>query len=41
MELKMTELENLHLTLKFLGEIDGKKVEKVKEKLRKITPKFS
>jgi 2'-5' RNA ligase len=33
---KMTELENLHLTLKFLGEIDGKKIEKVKEKLKKI-----
>lgn len=33
---KMTELENLHLTLKFLGEIDGEKVERVKEKLKKI-----
>lgn len=33
---KMTELENLHLTLKFLGEIDEEKLEKVKEKLREI-----
>ena len=33
---KKTELENLHLTLKFLGEIGEDKVEKVKEKLREI-----
>lgn len=33
---KMTELENLHLTLKFLGEIDDGKIEKVKEKLNSI-----
>lgn len=33
---KKTELENLHLTLKFLGEIDEKKVELLKEKLSKI-----
>ncbi len=33
---KMTELENLHLTLKFLGEIDEKKLKEVKEKLKKI-----
>lgn len=33
---KLTELENLHLTLKFLGEIDEEKLEKVKEKLREI-----
>ena len=33
---KMTELENLHLTLKFLGEIDELKMEKVKEALGKI-----
>ena len=33
---KMTELGNLHLTLKFLGEIDDEMVEKVKEKLREI-----
>ncbi len=33
---KLTELENLHLTLKFLGEIDDSKVEAVREKLRGI-----
>lgn len=33
---KMTELENLHLTLKFLGEIDEEKVEEIKEKLKQI-----
>jgi len=36
---KLTELENLHLTLKFLGEIDDKKIEEVKKKLKTI--KFS
>lgn len=33
---KMTELENLHLTLKFLGEIDENKVEEVKKRLAGI-----
>ena len=33
---KKTELENLHLTLKFLREIDESKVEKVKKMLREI-----
>ena len=33
---KLTELENLHLTLKFLGEIDKEKLEKVKSALSKI-----
>ncbi len=33
---KLTELENLHLTLKFLGEIDDKTLEKIKEKLKEI-----
>lgn len=33
---KKTEYENLHLTLKFLREIDEELVEKVKEKLNKI-----
>ena len=33
---KSTEVENLHLTLKFLGEIDEEKIEKVKERLKKI-----
>ena len=33
---KKTEPENLHLTLKFLGEIDEREVGEVKEKLRTI-----
>jgi 2'-5' RNA ligase len=33
---KMTELENLHLTLKFLGEIDTEKIEDVKKRLGEI-----
>ncbi len=33
---KKTETENLHLTLKFLGEIDEDKSEKIKEKLGEI-----
>ena len=33
---KKTELENLHLTLKFLGEIDEQKIKLVKEKLKEI-----
>ncbi|MBU0907003.1 MAG: RNA 2',3'-cyclic phosphodiesterase [Nanoarchaeota archaeon] len=33
---KMTELENLHLTLKFLGEIEAEKVEEVRSALREI-----
>lgn len=33
---KITELENLHLTLKFLGEIDDKKIEEVKKKLKEV-----
>ncbi|MEM4259185.1 MAG: RNA 2',3'-cyclic phosphodiesterase [Candidatus Pacearchaeota archaeon] len=33
---KLTEPENLHLTLKFLGEIDDDKLEKVREKVREI-----
>ena len=33
---KFTESENLHLTLKFLGEIEEDKIEKVKEKLEEI-----
>jgi 2'-5' RNA ligase len=33
---KKTEAKNLHLTLKFLGEIDGKKVEEVKRRLNAI-----
>ncbi len=33
---KMTDLENLHLTLKFLGEIESKKMAETKKRLRKI-----
>lgn len=33
---KMTELENLHLTLKFIGEVDDKKVEEIRKRLREI-----
>jgi 2'-5' RNA ligase len=33
---KKTEFENLHLTLKFLGEIDESKVEEVKKRLKDI-----
>lgn len=39
---KKTELENLHLTLKFLGEIPEEKINKIKERLREIKfAKFS
>lgn len=34
---KFTEPENLHLTLKFLGEIDKKQIEDVKRKLKGIS----
>lgn len=33
---KMTELENLHVTLKFLGEIDAATVKKAREKLKEV-----
>ena len=33
---KLTELENLHITLKFLGEVDQKTLEKVKFSLQRI-----
>ena len=33
---KKTKIENLHLTLKFLGEIDEKKIESIKKSLRTI-----
>lgn len=33
---KLTELENLHLTLKFIGEVDSGRVERLKELLKKI-----
>lgn len=38
---KITEKENLHLTLKFLGEVDEKSIRKIKRKLGEIKfPKF-
>ena len=33
---KKTEFENLHLTLKFLGEIDDEKIEEVRKRLNKV-----
>ena len=33
---KLTEEKNLHLTLKFLGEIDEKKIEEIKRRLEEI-----
>ncbi len=33
---KLTEFENLHLTLKFLGEVDEKTLIKIKERLKEI-----
>jgi len=33
---KKTEFENLHLTLKFLGEVDKEKIELIRKKLREI-----
>ena len=35
-KLRIVEPKNLHLTLKFLGEIDDKQVNKVKESLKKV-----
>ena len=36
---KKTEFENLHLTLKFLGEVDEGKIEKIKQELSEIKTK--
>jgi len=33
---KFTERENLHLTLKFFGELDERKIERIREKLKEI-----
>ena len=39
---KLTEQENLHLTLKFLGEISDDEIEEIRKKLREIkSEKFS
>jgi 2'-5' RNA ligase len=35
---KFVEGENLHLTLKFLGEVDEKQINEVKKKLEKVKP---
>lgn len=39
-DVKWVEKDNIHLTLKFLGEIDEKKCEKVKAALEKIAKEF-
>ena len=36
---KFTELENLHLTLKFLGEIEDEKIEEITRRLEKVNIK--
>ena len=36
---KKTEVENLHLTLKFLGEVDEEKLESVRERLGRVEEK--
>jgi len=33
---KKTEIENLHLTLKFLGEVDKEKLEEIRKRLKEI-----
>jgi 2'-5' RNA ligase len=35
---KKTDTENLHLTLKFLGEVDEEKIGKIKERLGSVKP---
>jgi len=37
---QMTEKENLHLTLKFLGEVDEKEIEKIEDKLKNFNFKL-
>lgn len=34
---KMVELENIHLTLKFIGEVEGRKLDEIRAELRKIS----
>ena len=36
LRIKTVERENMHLTLKFLGEIDGKQVSEISEGLRSL-----
>ncbi|MFN3396720.1 MAG: RNA 2',3'-cyclic phosphodiesterase [Thermodesulfovibrionales bacterium] len=40
LDVKWVPVENLHVTLKFLGHIPEETVEKVKERLLKVTPLF-
>ncbi|MFQ5892069.1 MAG: RNA 2',3'-cyclic phosphodiesterase, partial [Candidatus Methanofastidiosia archaeon] len=40
-KMKIVEPQNLHITLKFLGEIDEEKTEKILEVLRNISKEFS
>jgi len=37
LKLKFVEKENLHLTLKFLGELEDFRIQKIKEKLKEIS----
>lgn len=42
-DLRSVQLENIHFTLKFLGDVEEKKIPEIEDKLRKIaesTPKF-
>ncbi|MCM8809602.1 MAG: RNA 2',3'-cyclic phosphodiesterase [Candidatus Omnitrophica bacterium] len=39
-EAKPVKTENLHITLKFLGEVEEKDIDKIKEKLKKSTLDF-
>ncbi|MCM8803779.1 MAG: RNA 2',3'-cyclic phosphodiesterase [Candidatus Omnitrophica bacterium] len=39
-EAKVVKLENLHITLKFLGEVDEENIEKIKEKLKECCTEF-
>ena len=41
LDVRWTKKENLHLTLAFIGWIDGRKVEKIKDVLKKVVLNFS
>ena len=40
-DVRWVQTENIHLTLKFLGEIDSSRVDQVKQSLNPISNKFS